>query len=70
MKLLFAPRRFGRDHLSAVAQGDDGGRLALVGWRWGERADRLAGRFEALGHLEHDRYRGAPVLRLLDARPA
>ena len=70
MKLLFAPRRFGRDHLSAVAQGDDGGRLALVGWRWGERADRLAGRFEALGHLEHDRYRGAPVLRLLDTRPA
>lgn len=70
MKLLFPPRRFGRGHLSAVAQGDDGARLGLVGWRWQERAEALEGRFEALGHVEFDRYRQAPVLRLVDARAA
>jgi single-stranded-DNA-specific exonuclease len=70
MALLMPPRRFGRGHLSGVARGDDGGRLALVGWRWGERENDLAGRFEALGYLEHDRYRGGPALRLVDVRPA
>jgi len=70
MKLLFPPRRFGRGHLSAVAAGDGGGRLALVGWRWAEREGDLAGRFEALGRIEYDRYRAGPVLRLVDARPA
>lgn len=71
MSLAFPPRIFGKaaQHLSAVARGDDGARLALVGWRWAERAAGLEGRFEALGYLEEDRYRGGPVLRLVDARP-
>lgn len=69
MELMFPPRRFGKGHLSGIARGARGGRLALVGWRWGEREGDLAGRFEALGYLEHDRYRNGPVLRLVDARP-
>ena len=30
----------------------------------------VAGRLAALTVVEHDRYRGGPVLRLVDARPA
>jgi single-stranded-DNA-specific exonuclease len=69
--LAAPPRRFGKEsrHLSAVAAGEDGGRVGLLGWRWGERAAELAGRFEVLGHLEVDRYRNAPTVRLLDVRP-
>jgi hypothetical protein len=44
--------------------------LHVVGWGWGKRASDLAAPFEALGHLEEDSYTGAPVLRLVDARPA
>lgn len=69
MRLAGPPRLFGRGHLSARAVGDDGGRLGLLGWRWAEREERLGGRIEALGHLEEDRYRGEPVLRLVDVRP-
>lgn len=65
-----APRRFGNSHLSARARDEDGGAIDLVGWRWQEREADLGGRFEALGHLEMDSYRRAPVLRLADARPA
>lgn len=71
LNLLRAPRFFGNGHLSAVAVGPDGGRLAVVGWGWQERAEELAaGDFEMLGYIESDRYRGGPVLRLLDVRPA
>ncbi|HEX2163795.1 MAG TPA: hypothetical protein VHM02_07585, partial [Thermoanaerobaculia bacterium] len=73
LRLLVPPRCFGNGHLSALAAGAGGGRLRLVGWRWEERAADLDGgadgRFEALGHLEHDDYAGAPRLRLVDCRP-
>lgn len=73
LRLAAPPRPFGQGHLSALARGDDGAPLRLVGWRWGERAGDLAGgadgRFEAAGHVEHDRYTGGPRLRLVDVRP-
>lgn len=70
LRLLGAPRLFGRGHLSAMAVGGDGGRMRIVGWDWQGRAHRLAeGGFELLGHLEEDRYRGGAELRLLDSRP-
>jgi single-stranded-DNA-specific exonuclease len=73
LRLLAPPRAFGGGHLSALAAGADGARLRLVGWRWLERAADLEGdgdgRFEAVGHLEHDRYAGGPRLRLVDCRP-
>lgn len=65
------PRIFGRTarkHLSAPATGPDGATIRLLGWGWGERLDGLHGTFEALGHLEADRYTGRPVLRLVDTR--
>lgn len=67
-----APRLFGaqKSHLSAAAVGVDGSRVTLLGWRWAERAALLGGTFEVLGHVEHDDYRNAPVVRLVDARPA
>jgi len=70
LTLAMPPRPFGDGHLSAVAAGPGGGRVGLVGWGWGERATELAGSFEVLGHLEYDDYRQAPVVRLVDARPA
>lgn len=69
LRLAGTPRAFGRGHLSGRARGDDGGTVHMVGWGWQERADRLAGRFEALGHLQLDGYLRGPVLRLVDARP-
>ncbi|HXU34049.1 MAG TPA: DHHA1 domain-containing protein, partial [Thermoanaerobaculia bacterium] len=63
------PRYFGADHLSARARGLDGGSLNLVGWGWQPRAEDLTGRFEVLGTLDFDRFLGAPVMRLIDARP-
>lgn len=62
-------KEFGVNHLKAVARGDDGGQIRLLGWRWQERAGDLDGRFEVLGHAEWDDYLSAPVLRLVDARP-
>ncbi len=62
------PRRFGADHLSARARGDDGRGVNLVGWGWQSRAEQLDGRFEVLAILEYDRYLGEPSLRLIDAR--
>lgn len=64
------PRAFGNGHLSARARGEDGARVELVGWRWGERAGSLRGSFEVLACVEDDSYRGGPVLRLVDSRPA
>ncbi len=64
------PRAFGNGHLSARARGEDGAAVNLVGWRWGERAGSLRGRFEVLACVEDDTYRGGPVLRLVDSRPA
>ena len=69
LRLAAPPRRFGRGNLEAEAVGENGGRIRLVGWGWQEREASLEGEFEALGHLERDRYRGTPVLRLLDSRP-
>jgi single-stranded-DNA-specific exonuclease len=63
-------RAFGNGHLSARARGEDGAAVNLVGWRWGERAGSLRGRFEVLACVEDDTYRGGPVLRLVDSRPA
>jgi single-stranded-DNA-specific exonuclease len=70
LRLAAQPRRFGRDHLSARCRGEDGAAVSLIGWGWAARPESLAGRFEALGYLEEDAYRGGPVLRLADARPA
>jgi single-stranded-DNA-specific exonuclease len=70
LRLAGEPRLFGRGHLSARARGEGGAAIDLVGWRWGERAGCLRGAFEAVACLEHDAYRNAPVLRLIDARPA
>lgn len=70
LELQGPPRLFGKGHLSALGRGEDGGAVRLLGWRWADRASRLAGRFEALGHLEADDYRGGTQLRLLDVRPA
>lgn len=62
-------RVFGRGHVSAMAQGEDGASVALLGWGWQDRSAVLAGPFEVLGCLEFDRYRRRPTLRLVDARP-
>ncbi|HET9208996.1 MAG TPA: single-stranded-DNA-specific exonuclease RecJ [Thermoanaerobaculia bacterium] len=64
------PRAFGNGHLSGRARGEDGAAVNFVGWRWGERAGSLRGRFEVLACVEDDTYRGGPVLRLVDSRPA
>ena len=74
LTLAAPPRIFGKraKHLSALALGADGGRVGLVGWRWGDHPERLGApgeRFEVLGHLEMDRYRNRPAIRLVDARP-
>ena len=73
LRLAGTPRIFGRGdrrHLSGVALGPDAARVPLIGWGWGDRTEALAGAFEALGHLELDRYTGRPVLRLVDSRAA
>lgn len=74
LRLAGEPRLFGRGHLSARARGEAlgerNGAIDLVGWRWAERAGCLRGAFEAVACLELDSYRNAPVLRLIDARPA
>lgn len=64
------PRLFGKGHLSARARGGDGAAVEMVGWRWQERLADLRGSFEVLACVEHDSYRGGPVLRLVDSRPA
>ncbi|MCZ6725756.1 MAG: hypothetical protein O7A98_00190, partial [Acidobacteria bacterium] len=69
LRLLGVAREFGEGHLKGSALTPAGHALALLGWRWAERAADLAGEFEALGYLEHDSYRDAPVFRLEDARP-
>ncbi|HEX6199325.1 MAG TPA: hypothetical protein VF150_03595, partial [Thermoanaerobaculia bacterium] len=72
LRLAGTPRVFGkreRKHLAAVAEGEDGARVSLLGWGWGGRLGDLAGRFEVLAHLERDRYTGGPTLRLIDSRP-
>lgn len=70
LRLVAAPREFGDGHLKGSAATPGGRTLAVLGWRWAERAAALAGPFDALGHLEHDAYLDAPVLRLVDARPS
>lgn len=63
-------RFFGKDHLSGQAKGPSGATLRLLGWRWRSRAAELRRDFEVLAYLERDAYRGGPVLRLVDCRPA
>jgi len=70
LRLQGEPRPFGNGHLSARARGEDGAAVDLLGWRWGERAGSLRGPFEVLACVENDAYRGGPVLRLVDSRPA
>ena len=69
LRLAFPPRQFGHGHLSATAMDDRGGRIRLIGWGWQTRLVDLEGTFEALGHLERDRYSGGSRIRLVDARP-
>jgi single-stranded-DNA-specific exonuclease len=69
LRLAFPPRTFGHGHLSATAMDERGGRIRLIGWGWQARLVDLEGTFEALGHLERDRYSGGSRLRLVDARP-
>jgi len=71
LALAGEPRIFGRSarkHVAAAVAGPDGSTVEVLGWGWGGRLDQLAGTFEALGHLEADRYTGRPVLRLVDTR--
>jgi single-stranded-DNA-specific exonuclease len=68
LRLLGAPRLFGKGHLRALATGAEGGRVPLLGWGWGEHAARLADWFEVLAHLERDRLTGGLELRLVDCR--
>jgi single-stranded-DNA-specific exonuclease len=70
LRLQGEPRLFGKGHLSARARGVDGSAVELVGWRWQERLGNLRGSFEVLACIESDTYRGGPVLRLVDSRPA
>jgi len=71
LRLAGPPRLFGKGHLAARALEEGGGdaSVALLGWRWQDRQEKLAGCFEALGFLEEDTWRGGPVLRLVDSRP-
>jgi single-stranded-DNA-specific exonuclease len=69
LRLAGEPRQFGRGHLSGRVLGENGRGVHFVAWGWAERRQLLAGRFETLAHVEYDSYRGAPVLRLVDARP-
>jgi single-stranded DNA-specific DHH superfamily exonuclease len=61
-------RPFGNGHLGARTRGEDGAAVELVGWGWQERAAALSGTFEVVACVEHDAYRGGPVLRLVDSR--
>jgi len=63
------PRIFGDGHLKGTAMTPEGRQLALLAWGWAERARELETPFEALGYLEHDSYRNAPVFRLRELRP-
>jgi len=69
-------REFGNGHISLRARSPRGaarpsGRSVwLLGWSWKERIPDLDGRFEVLGALEWDSWRGGPVVNLEDARPA
>ena len=68
LRLARPPRHFGEGHVALRVADDGGDAFDVVGWRWAERLARLPERFEALGHVELDRYTRAPVLRLVDAR--
>jgi single-stranded-DNA-specific exonuclease len=68
LRLRRPPRAFGKGHLAAEAEGEDGSRVELLGWGWGPRAADLAGSFEVLGQAEIDGWTGGPVLRLVDGR--
>jgi single-stranded-DNA-specific exonuclease len=63
-------RPFGNGHLAARARGAYGAAVEVVGWGWQERAGEFRGRFEVLASVENDSWRGGPVLRLVDCRPA
>ncbi len=70
LRLRRPPRLFGKGHLSAEAEGEDGSRVELLGWKWAVREADLTGRFEVLAHPEIDGWHGGPVLRLVDSRSA
>lgn len=60
---------FGRGHVRARAVDLEGGPpLDLLGWGWSDRTEDLRRAREALGYLEVDRYRAAPMLRLVAVR--
>jgi single-stranded-DNA-specific exonuclease len=69
LRLFGAPRAFGKGHLSATALAANGRPISLLGWGWGERSGELAGDFEAIGALRHDRYRECPVFQVEAVRP-
>ena len=70
LRLDGALRPFGNGHLAARTRGADGSAVELVGWGWQEREGDLCGSFEVLAAVENDAWRGGPVLRLVDCRPA
>jgi len=66
-----APRTFGKGHLAISARGPGSPRpFEMVAWRWASRPGPWNGTFEILGCVERDRYRDAPVVRLVAARAA
>ncbi len=68
LRPLRPPRLFGNGHAALSATGERGAGVELVGWGWADRIADLAPRFEVLGSVEHDRYTGGAVVRLVDAR--
>jgi single-stranded-DNA-specific exonuclease len=62
-------RRFGTGHIACRARDDEGAEVGLLGWRWGDRVDELAGRFEIVGSVTRDRYTQLAIVDMVDVRP-
>lgn len=70
LRLRGTPRLFGTSHLAAIAQGEDGGRVEILGWGWAARQETLRAPFEILAHVERDRRHRGVVLRGIALRAA
>ncbi len=70
LRAVGEPRVFGNGHLALRVRSADGGReVGLLGWGWAAgRSIEWRRPFEILAHLDRDRYRNEPILRLVDAR--
>jgi single-stranded-DNA-specific exonuclease len=62
------PRLFGDGHLAAIATGDGGARVEILGWGWAGHSEMLRRPFELLAHIERDRRHRGVVLRGVDLR--